>query len=66
MSREEARKRLAGTFAFELQGARVLVRDESLLDEIHSLTTSPAHFAVPALRSSAASSSRPLGYGASA
>lgn len=47
MSREEARRQLAGSFRFELHGGDVLVRDESLLDEIKLMAAESAGYQVP-------------------
>ena len=47
MSREEARRQLAGSFRFELHGGNVLVRDESLLDEIKLMTAESVGYQVP-------------------
>ena len=47
MSRDEARKQLAGSFKFELRGGSVVVRDESLLEEIRLMTGEVTAYQVP-------------------
>ncbi len=66
MSRNEAHKQLAGTFRFELQGGQVLVRDDSLLEEIRLMFEAAPPHAVANARTANGLNHPAVHYGAGA
>lgn len=66
MSRDEARKRLKGTFGFKLDDGKVVVHDEALLSEIHEIIANPAEYGHTFEWSVRDANSRSVSFGAAA
>lgn len=66
MSRDEARKRLHGTFNFKIDGGKVVVNDEALIREIHDLLANASEYTQAAEWAATESIARPYRYGATA
>lgn len=66
MSRDEARKRLQGTFSFKMDGGKVIINDEALLREIHDLMANSPEYLQSTEWAAPDSIARPVSFGAAA
>lgn len=64
MSRDEARKRLQGTFSFKLSAGNVIVHDEALISEIHDLMAASSENQHAPDWAASENLGRPVSYGA--
>lgn len=64
MSRDEARKRLQGTFSFKMDGGKVIVNDDALLREIHDLAASQPDYLQSTDWAAPEAIARPVSFGA--